>query len=163
MEILICGRPAESRIVDLLPRLAGHVAVRGAHTKDALLKQLARGHQPICVLEHEVPTVDPVKSLSIFRLAAAVIASKTQFTLSPSVTAYELLSQLVASSPSTRFVITSHTRGFGISPEQRALYKERPEVLKVMGFINSQENTNYLLTLFSRVYLGKTWKAETDA
>ena len=168
-EILVCGHPAAERIIQsILPRLDGALSVRGAHTKDELLEELARGRQSVCVIEHQVPGIDPMKQLAqLFEAgddddAVAALASKTQLSFSPGVTAYDLLPELVSRSPTSQFVITSHTRGSGLSPQQRALYKERKEVVKVMGFVNAQENSNYLLKLLSRVYLGKTWKPKSD-
>ncbi len=138
--------------------------MRNAHTQQHLLTELARGQQPICVIEHEVPELDPLKEVGHFlargatpRVKAA-LHKEVVLAMSRRSTAYDLLPQLIKCSPQTRFVITSHTRGFGLSPQQRALYKARPEILKVMGFVNSSVNTVYLLKLLSRVYFGKTWK-----
>jgi hypothetical protein len=164
-EILVCGRAGADRIAALiLPRLGADLTVRGAQMKDELLVTLGAGRQPECILEHQIPTADLLEQLAKILEAASdeeavtALASKFHVAFSPAVTAYELLRKLVRKSPETKFVITSHTRGSGLSPKERALYGKRAEVEKVMGFTNSVGNTNYLLRLFSRVYLGKTWK-----
>jgi hypothetical protein len=163
-EILVCGYPAALRMESLLTQLAGELSLRRVCKKSELLEELSRGQQPICVIEHEVPAIDSMNQIAqLLNIKAddewaAALARKTQISLSPFVTAYNLLPELISRSPLTRYVITSHTRGSGIAPPQRALYKERAEVLKVMGFVNGDGNTNYLLKLLSRVYLGRTWK-----
>jgi hypothetical protein len=171
-EILVCGEAAAARVADLLHVVGGGLIVREAHTKTELLNELAKGRQPICVVEHQVPMRNPTKRIA--KVFAGLVGravpdaedlvdvnhflSQTAFSLGPDTTACDLLPELVAASPQTRFVITSHTRGAGLSEQQRALYKARKEVLKVMGFVNSLQNSQYLLKLFSRVYLGRTWK-----
>jgi hypothetical protein len=168
-EVLVCGYPAASRITDLLPLLGERLSIKGAHTRDELLLELARGQQAVCILEHEVPPVDPLKEIGQLlgkgatAKAKASLHKKLALAHARRVTAYELLPELVKRSPNTKFVITSHTRGFGLSPKERALYKKRPEVVKVMGFVNSWGNTVYLLKLFSRVYFSKTWKQKAKA
>lgn len=168
-EVLVCGFAAAERIDSILPELGGELLMRVAHTKDALIKELTTGHQPICLIEHQVSLIDPAKQWSQLFTASGAgtklalfltggLLSKYQVSLKPETTAYDLLVELVSRSPETQFVITSHTRGSGISPEQRALYKEREEVLKVMGFVNGTGNYHYLMKLFSRVYFNRTWK-----
>lgn len=139
----------------------GELVVLRADTKDELISELARGHQPICIIEHQVSSFDPVKEWAKPNhglLHQIGKLSEEEIKLPAPVTAFDLLPELVAMSPDTKFVITSHVRGSGLSPEQRELYKSRKEVLKVMGFINSTANYNYLMKLFSRVYFDKTWK-----
>ena len=168
-EVLVCGYAAAERIADNLREFGGELLMRSVNTKDELVSELAKGHQNICIIEHLVPVIDPVKQWGhLFSTGGAGAAlssfltgsllSKQQVSLPPDITAYELLPGLVSSSPETKFVITSHTRGSGLTPEQRALYKGRKEVLKVMGFVNSVVNYEYLMKLFSRVYFDKTWK-----
>jgi len=168
-EVLVCGHAAAERIESILPELEGELVMRRVNTKGELVAELAKNRQPICIVEHQVPEIDPAKQWSqLFKASGAGSAlasfltggllSKQQVSLPPETTAYDLLPELVSRSPVTQFVITSHTRGSGLSPEQRALYKERKEVLKVMGFVNSTQNYHYLVKLFSRVYFNKTWK-----
>lgn len=166
-EILVCGRAAAARIVDLLAQLNGGLVLREARTQAELLTELEKGHQPICVVEHEVPLKDPVKGLAkIFgglvgrvlpntedRERAEHLFSNTGVIFSRVTTAYALLPKLLAASPGTQFVITSHMKGGGIPKEMRELYKQRKEILKIMGFANSDQNSEYLTKLFSRVYL----------
>lgn len=156
-EILVCGYAAERRVIRcILPMLNDNLSVKGAHTKDKLIEELSRGRQPICIMEHCVHLVDPVEELKNIigedKIDILEFATHGQIPLAEEIIAYDLLPELLTCSPNTKFVITSHTRGFGVSPEQRALYKQRPEVLKVMGFINAQGNSNYLLKLLCRVY-----------
>lgn len=166
-EILVCGHAAAARINSgMLQRLNGGLVVTGAHTKDKLIEELTRGQQPICIMEHDVPLVDKLKDLAKLygsEEAAFQFLSRYNMVLSKVIPAYELLPELVNRSPETSFVIVCHCKGGGISPEQRKLYKTRTEVVKVMGFINSKANYNYLTKLLSRVYLGKTWKPEADS
>jgi hypothetical protein len=168
-EILVCGHPAAWRVKDLLPMLGEGLSVKGAHTRAELLKELGSGQQAVCIIEHEVPPVDPLKEVGQFLAkgatgrAKASLLRKLDVAMSRRITAYELLPELVNRSPYTKFVITSHTRGFGLSPQQHASYKEHPEVVKVMGFVNGWGNTVFLLKLFSRVYFGKTWKQYSNA
>ena len=137
-----------------------------ALTKDDLIKELSRGHQPICVVEHKVPTSETVQDCAkLFpngrgglNVKAFVSNLSSSWGTKFGTTAYALLDELNAASPETKFIVTSHIRGSGIPPEQRARYKQRKEVLKVMGFTNSPVNYRYLMSLFSRVYLGTTWK-----
>jgi len=172
MEVLVCGFDAAERIESILRELGSELVMRRVTAKDELIAELAKGQQQICVVEHLVPTIDAVKvwnqlhkatglTQGLFHIAgilSAGLISKRQETLTAPMTAYDLLPELVSRSPKTQFVITSHTRGSGLSPEQRALYKERQEVLKVMGFVNSTANYHYLAKLFSRVYYDRTWK-----
>jgi len=171
-EILVCGYAAAERIADWLPEFGGELLMRCVDTKDALVGELVRGHQPICIIEHQVPVIGPTKQLGdLFSASGAgatlssflthSLLSKQQISLPPETTAYALLPELVSSSPETKFVITSHTRGSGLTPEQRTLYKERKEVLKVMGFVNSAVNYQYLMKLFSRVYFERIWKLKS--
>ena len=166
-EILVCGHPGALRMESILVQLGGDLSMRKVSTKGELLEEIGRGQQPICVIEHEVTAIDSMNQIAKLLNVktndewAAALARKTQISISPFVTAYELLPELILRSPQTRFVITAHTRGSGISPQQRSLYKDRAEVLKVMGFINESGSTDYLLKLLSRVYLGRTWKPKT--
>ena len=65
--------------------------------------------------------------------------------------ACDLLPEMIQASPGTRYVITSHIRGSGVTKEEKAIYKKIPEVIKVMGFINSNTNANYLLKVFEKM------------
>ena len=177
MEVLICGFDAAKHIESILEELGSELVMRRVTAKDELISELAKGRQPICVVEHLVPTIDAVKvwnqlhkktglAQGLFHIAGLLsdgLISKRQETLPAPVTAYDLLPELVINSPGTKFIITSHTRGSGLSPEQRASYKERQEVLKVMGFINSTANYHYLAKLFSRIYYDRTWKPRSAA
>jgi hypothetical protein len=168
-EVLVCGYDAAERVGSILLELGGGLVMCRVDTKDALLAALAKGRQPVCIIEHQVPVVDPVKQWTqVFKAGGAGsalasfltggLSSRQPLSLPPTPTAYALLPELLSRSPETKFVITSHTRGSGLSPEQRAQYKERPEVLKVMGFVNSTVNYHYLMKLFSRVYFDRAWK-----
>jgi hypothetical protein len=169
-EILVCGFPPALRLESILPRIGGGLRLRPAHTKGELLQAIALGRHGVCVMEHQVLDADPMNDLAGFfdgdpdgDAIIKALTSKRQVISPRSIPAYELLPELIAASPQTQFVITSHTRGFGFSPQERVLYSKHPEVVKLMGFVNADQNTNYLLRLFSRVYFGKTWKSKPDA
>jgi hypothetical protein len=152
-EVVVCGNAGADRMTQaVVPYLAG-LSMREAHSRDELMEALAKSQPPICLVEHKVLSIDPVKLLKGDQWDSSFLDA-----LKNIVTAYELLPELAERSPETKFVITSHNRGGGISPADKALYKARPEVIKVMGFVNETSNTFYLLKLLSRVYLGKIWK-----
>ena len=50
------------------------------------------------------------------------------------------LSNPLAILPETKYVITSHIRGSGVTKEEKENYRQVPEVIKVMGFINCKTN-----------------------
>ncbi len=167
-DLVVCGHAGAERVAEcVLPYVLGPLSMRQAHTRDELLAALSQCHPLVCITEHRIPTIDPVKELEEMfdqdQLDAGALAAKTQIVLSPGVTAYQVLPEFARRSPETRFVITSHTRGSGLSRAQHALYKQRPEVVKVMGFVNETSNIFYLLKLLSRVYFGKTWKGYAAA
>jgi hypothetical protein len=173
-EVLVCGLGPAERIESILPELGGELKLKRVDTKDELLAALAAGLQPVCVIEHQVPLCDPVKSWNELAKAAGGDERLTSFLFKDFmakrpvgndswVTAYQLLPELVSRSPGTQFVITSHLRGSGLKPEEREQYKGRQEVVKVMGFCNSTANYHYLMKLFSRVYFNRTWKPRPPA
>jgi hypothetical protein len=63
-EILVCGNAEATRIVDVVSALGGGLVVTEAHTKAKLLNELAKGRQPICVVEHQAPIADPTSQLT---------------------------------------------------------------------------------------------------
>ena len=152
-EVVVCGYAGAERMAQSVVPYLSPLCMRQAHTRDELFEALSQCHPPVCIVEHKVLSIDPIKVLTETQLDAATLAAMTK-----AFTTYELLPDLAGCSPETRFVITSHTRGSGLSRAEHALYKQRPEVIKVMGFVNGTGNTIYLLKLLSRVYLGKAWK-----
>jgi hypothetical protein len=159
-EILVCGYAPADRLQSILSEFDGTLSLKAAHTRDELARELAAGQQPICILEHEIYNVDVLGELANVlgvneadeEAFFAGIVKKAEAAANEACTALDLLPQLIASSPDTRFVITSHTRGSGLSPKQHAAYKAFPEVVKVMGFVNSNQNYKYLKKLLERAY-----------
>jgi hypothetical protein len=152
-EVVVCGNAGADRMAESVVHYLAGLSMRGAHSRDELLEALAQSQPPICLVEHKVLSIDPMKVLQGNQWDSSIVNA-----LKNIVTAYELLPELTKRSPETKFVITSHNRGGGIPRADKALYKTRPEVIKVMGFVNETSNIFYLLKLLSRVYLGKTWK-----
>lgn len=152
-EIVVCGYAGAERMAQSVIPYLSPLSMRQAHTRDELFEALWQCHPPVCIVEHKILSVDPIKALTETQLDAATLAAITQLFRT-----YELLPELARLSPETKFVITSHIRGSGLSRAEHALYRQREEVIKVMGFVNGTSNTIYLLKLLSRVYLGRTWK-----
>jgi hypothetical protein len=163
-EVLVCGYAPADRLQSILSELGGTVSLKIAHAKDEFARELATGQQPICIIEHEIYNVDVLGQLANVlgvdeadeEAFFAGIVKKAEAAANDACTALDLLPQLIASSPDTRFVITSHTRGSGLSPKQHAAYKAFPEVMKVMGFVNSNQNYKYLKKLLERAYTGNS-------
>ena len=152
-EVLVSGHAAAHRMVEcVLPGLPGKLRVKEAHWTNRLIRQLRRGKQPLCVMEEYVSLRDPMPELKriLGRNARAAAASRnlwfTEFTC-----ALNLLPELAEASPETRFIITCHSR-CGVTKKDRAAYERRPEVLKVIGFVNSDRNTQFLLKTMQRIY-----------
>jgi hypothetical protein len=161
--LVVCGYAAAVRLENLLPKLDGHIHLIGAHTKKALLKELERTHPPVAVVEHEVPLVDPKNMVRrLLGRGFEHTVEKTHKVLGKYVLASDLLPDVLAGSPNTKLIITSHTRGFGVSPSQRERYGACPNVLKVMGFINASTNTDWILRKLSRLYFNKRRRPAKD-
>lgn len=154
-EILVCGYAAAARLEGcVLPKLAGSVVVREAHTKACLLRELRRGRQRLCVLEHLVPLQDPlIPYRAMFGKHARLAAQRGVSLWTEAIPALDLMPELVAASRDTRFVVACHMRGQGFSKEEREAYARHPEVLKLIGFINSTANEEFLVGLLRRMYL----------
>ncbi len=152
-EIIVCGRAAASRLTgSILPKLPGSVHVREAHWRDRLLGELARRKPPLCVVEEYVPLRDQMPELRrLFGPNAEGVAANHPNCVTDMIVAHKLLPELAERSPETRFVITCHMRS-GVSKEDRAAYEQRPEVLQVMGFINSDRNAEFLVKTIRRMY-----------
>lgn len=152
-EIIVCGRAAASRLTgSVLPKLPGSVHVREAHWRDRLLGELARCKPLLCVVEEYVPLRNEMPELrKLFGPNAEGVAAASVHFVTDMIVTHELLPELAERSPETRFVITCHMRS-GVSSGDRAVYEQRPEVMKVMGFINSDRNTNFLVKTIRRMY-----------
>jgi hypothetical protein len=152
-DIVVCGRAAASRLTgSVLPKLPRRVRVIEAHWRDRLLRELARRKPPLCVMEEYVPLRDEMPELvQLFGPNARAFAAAHVHCVVDMMVAHRLLPDLAECSPETKFVIACHMRS-GVSREDRAAYEQRPEVLKVIGFINSERNTKLLVKTITRMY-----------
>jgi hypothetical protein len=104
-------------------------------------------------MEEYVPLNDEMPELRrLFGPNALAFAAAHVHFVTDMIVAHKLLPDLAEQSPETKFVITCHMRS-GVSREDRAAHEQRPEVLKVIGFINSDRNTEFLVKTLSRMYL----------
>lgn len=134
-----------------------------ATSEKQLFHKLKKHKPPICILEDEMALQSRMGRINKFILADKFgLKDFTWENLVPSklTQAHEMLPELIKISPETKYVIVSHIKGCGISREDREIYKTFPQVVKVLGFISSKGNWDYLLKLLSRVYLGKPWKSK---
>jgi len=66
---------------------------------------------------------------------------------------FEILPKLIKQSPSTKYVITCHMRGQGVSKEDRARYARIPQVDKVIARLDSPQHKKYLLGLIRQLHV----------
>lgn len=150
-EVLVSGYVVATGMNStVLPELPGKVRMKEAHWSEPLIRQLRRGKHPLCVMEEYVSTRNPVPAIRrvLGRGPNPTLRNLgyTDFTC-----ALNLLPELAEASPETRFVIACHSR-CGVTKEDRAAFEARPEVLKVIGFVNSKRNTQFLLKTMRRIY-----------
>ncbi len=153
---MVCGHRALDRVKPLISSNNFDIEINEAKNKDDILKELEKNTPPICIIEHEFGFLEMTKQYrnklfakffrDIFKSSEMSPESVEQFR------AYDLLPEMIKISPDTKYVITSHIRGSGITKEEKENYKQIPEVIKVMGFINCKTNINYLLKLFNKIY-----------
>jgi hypothetical protein len=157
--VLVCGRAAAARLKNILERYGIPLRIVEAHSRKKLLREIKRHKPPMCIVEHEVPDADPINWLNReFGGVLNDLLRRTAATFSKCVTALELLPEMTELSPGTKFVITSHWRGFGIPKAEKQLYRDHPAVVKVLGFLNSYEE--WTAKKLSRLYLGKVWRPD---
>ena len=152
--LLVCGHRAVDRIKRLISSKNLNLVLRIANDKAEILNELKKNKPPICIIEHDfgfIEMVEQFRSNLFTKFFGDIFKSSEKKTESiEQLKAYNLLPEMIQTSPETRYVITSHIRGSGITKEEKTIYKEFPEVIKVMGFINSNTNISYLLNLFHR-------------
>lgn len=152
----MCGHRAVDRIKHLISLKNLSLVLRIANDKAEILNELKKHKPPICIIEHDFGSLEMMEHFrrnlltkffgDIFKSSIEKPESIRQFK------AYDLLPEMIQASPETRYVITSHIRGSGITKEEKTVYKKFPEVMKVMGFTNSKTNIDYLLNLFHAYY-----------
>ena len=160
-EILVCGggpvnglkqvlaqlglpAPVEHRVPksDLSEQLwvCGSYAVRLVTCTKDLFDELDRRKHPLCLIDEQNITVRSVAG----RQPADGLAA----TCAP----LEAVPKCVKMSAETKFVITCHVKGHGVSAGDRAKYLGFPQVVRVMGRTDSVANRRLLLTLVRRLY-----------
>jgi len=154
--LLVCGHRALDRVKSLISSNNLDIEIKEAENKEDILKELEKNIPSICIIEHEFGFLEMTKQYrnrlfakffeDIFKSSEMSPESVEQFR------ACDLLPKMIRVSPETKYVVTSHIRGSGVTKEEKEIYRQIPEVIKVMGFINSQTNIDYLLKLFNKTY-----------
>jgi hypothetical protein len=104
-EVVVCGNAGADRMVQsVVPYLVG-LSMREAYSRDELLEAIVQSRPPICLVEHKVLSIDPIKVLKGDQWDSSILDA-----LKNVVTAYELLPELAQRSSETKFVITCHNR-----------------------------------------------------
>lgn len=153
---MVCGHRVLDRVSPLISSNNLDIELIKAESKEDILKVLKENAPPICIIEHEFGFLEMTKQYrnklfskffgDIFKASEMNPGSVKQLC------AYDLLPEMIKINPGTKYVITSHIRGSGVTKEEKEKYKKNPEVIKVMGFINCKTNINYLLKLFNKTY-----------
>ena len=133
--------------------ICGSYAVRLVTCSEDLFEELPRGKQKLCVLDEQNLMVRAAAG-KIFEEArkAKGTVDRTPYKFRTIYTPLELIPKLVKLSPATKYVITCHMKGCGISAGDRARYLEVPQVLRVMGRADSVANKKILTKLASSLY-----------
>jgi hypothetical protein len=173
-EILTVGGPTAG-INEMLPELAGNSsvehfltgrdctqqrwtcgdwAVRNVLSEEDLLAELKKGKHPLCVLEDQniVIQANLEEYLTLQRKAAKARKPTPAYKKRQGYLPYEILPKLIKLSPSTKYVITCHMRGQGVSSEDRARYATIPQVANVIARLDSAEHKKYVLSLIRQLY-----------
>jgi hypothetical protein len=173
-EILTVGGPAAG-VKEMLPELAGNStvehfltgrdctqqrwicadwAVRNVMSVEDLLAELKKGKHSLCVLEDQnvVIQANLEEYIALQRKAAKAGKATPEYKKPQGYLPFEILPKLIGMSTSTKYVITCHMRGQGISKEDRARYAEIPQVAKVIARLDSSEHRKYMLNLIRRLY-----------
>jgi len=173
-EVLACGAPPAMSIARLIPQYwpgervehlivrpdcsqrvwtCGPLTLRQVSCVEDLLVELARRKPPLCVLEHHNIAIRAAMEEYLKLLDSTSDPQKRlAFQKKLDRSAFELLPELIRISPATRFAITSHERGSGISRNDRAKYVAFKEVVMIMGRPDSAPHKKQLFNLIRRLY-----------
>ena len=173
-EILAVGGPTAG-IKEMLPELAGKStvehflagrdcsqqrwtcgdwAVRNVMSTEDLLGELKKSKHPLCVLEDQNIVIQAHldEYLALQRKAAKAGKPTPEYKKRQGYLPFEILPKLIKLSPSTKYVITCHMRGQGVSTEDRARYVQIPQVASVIARLDTSEHRKYLLNLIRQLY-----------
>ena len=155
-EVLVFGKAAADRMKGIISEFEGLLSLKIVHSTDQLISKLKRHKQSICILEHDVSLMSMKEQFS--KLIWCGKSGHTKYKIendssSQPIQAYDILPKLIEISPETNYIIVSHMKGSGVTPKEKERYKKYPQVLKVMGFINSKTNVQYLFKLLNTKYL----------
>ncbi len=172
-ELLACGASVGWRFARILTKLrpdvpvdhtiiksdcsqqrwtCGDFSVRQVSCTEDVASELAQGKPALCVFNHDGLQVRAAMEEFHDFLENTAPGERPVFEKKVSLDALESLPQLIELSPETRYVITCHQRGSGISALDRARYEEFDPVVKVMGWIDTAVNTKVLLRLVCQHY-----------
>ena len=150
-EVLVSGYAVASGMIgSVLPELPGEVRMKEAHWIEPLVRQLRRGEHPLCVMEEYVSIRNPVPAIRRL-LGRGPNPNLRNLGYVELTCAVNILPDLVEASPETRFVIACHSR-CGVTKKDRDAFERRPEVLKVIGFVNSKRNSQFLVKTMRGIY-----------
>jgi hypothetical protein len=172
-EILAAVPPA-SHIKEILPELAGGStvehsvvgptgqqcwtcgdwAVRAILSVEDLLAELKKGEHALCVLEDQniVIQANLMEYITLQRKAAKAGKPEPEYDKPQGCWPFEILPRLIKLSPSTKYVITCHMRGQGVSREDRARYAKFPQLTKVIARLDSPSHKKFMLNLIRELY-----------